>query len=1079
MDFVQDHDKTLTTNLFIVQINVNSLVRQNRRYDLQTFLKRYNPDIVLLNETKLNYKHKLGFENYNFLRKDRNAATMGGGTGILIKKGLKFKEVSNFTPSGFRYLETCVVKIPMTSNKQMYVISAYYPAGNNNDTLRYELQHLFESLKLDDVNNFYIMAGDLNCKHSKWGNPVNNSKGVSLNEWLSEKEIYYRCKLYASILPSYPRSGSYLDICIADSRIFVHGGNNSINCLETIDYDSDHNALKIVIAKNTNLDPFVFLKADENTPFDYKKTNWKKFQKLIMDSLNNDLIPNNRNLSNYEVEFHLERLNKIIISAIEKSVPTFTHKNQLQYIINPIIKKLQSEKSRLVTAIKKHNRLQNILSPSLYNFLKNKLKLIRKLLQDNFIRSMNKCLERKLSSISSSDPSKMFFEVKKQCRSQKPLELNILKIPRDEVSLLCKAGINPLSVEIENSSNKYVLRNDESILNVVGAYLESIYSSKNIDNSNRIHTEVTDSFNSFLEEKVRHDSSQTRITDFNENRKSNDLDDSMTENYFITRDNIMYIFSKLRGKKSSGIDKIPNIILKKIPSALIFEYLILFNNMINNAFYPKSWKMAKVVILPKKDKDPTDPKNLRAISLLPNISKIFEMCTNNIIVKHCQVKNLICEKQFGFKHRHSTIHAIHILVSHIHWNWNKKLCTGACLIDFEKAFDSIWIQGLIYKLIKYGFPFHLVILLFNMIDGKEFVICNRNNMSSQLFKMSNGLQQGTVNAPILFNLFIHDLLNSLDYIIGFADDILIYQSGDKIDQINSKLQETFHIVEKYSIDWNMKINTEKCETILFRPPVDKCSWNIRKNWKQFGIISTINNNVIPNKDVVKYLGIYLDKFLYFHLHIEQQIKKARNAFFSYKSIFFSKFVDENVKILMYTSMVRSIICYGAPIWFNISPSYMEKIRKFERKCLRSCTSINRSPSSNFRKYVSNKLLYKAVNINRVDNFIIKIIRNHIIKCTECNINNLINAPYYVDESYISNTLETGYVPPEAFVYLDKMGYIQNSQGVPMFYHLYRRANVKAFNSNIISNNEVRFDISVTQKDLDDQSNIQKFWWINS
>lgn len=455
------------------------------------------------------------------------------------------------------------------------------------------------------------------------------------------------------------------------------------------------------------------------------------------------------------------------------------------------------------------------------------------------------------------------------------------------------------------------------------------------------------------------------------------------------------------------------------------------------------------------------------------------MCTNNIIVKHCQEKNVICERQFGFKYRHSTIHAIHLLVSHIHWNWNKKLCTGACLIDFEKAFDSIWIQALIYKLIKYEFPSHLVILLFNMIDGKEFVVCNGKNMSSQLFKMSNGLQQGTVNAPILFNLFIHDLLNNLDCIIGFADDIIIYQSGDKIDQINSKLQETFHIVEKYSIDWNMKINTEKCETILFRPPVDKCSWNIRKNWKQFGIISTINNNVIPNKDVVKYLGIYLDKFLYFHLHIEQQIKKARNAFFSYKSILFSKFVDENVKILMYTSMVRSIICYGAPIWFNISPSYMEKIRKFERKCLRSCTSINRSLSSNFKKYVSNKLLYNAVNINRVDNFIIKIIRNHINKCTECNINNLINATYYVDESYISKTLETGYVPPEAFVYLDKMGYIQNSQGVPMFYHLYRRANVKAFNSNIISNNEVRFDTSVTQKDRDDQSNIQKFWWINS
>lgn len=177
-------------------------------------------------------------------------------------------------------------------------------------------------------------------------------------------------------------------------------------------------------------------------------------------------------------------------------------------------------------------------------------------------------------------------------------------------------------------------------------------------------------------------------------------------------------------------------------------------------------------------------------------------------------------------------------------------------------------------------------------------------------------------------------------------------------------------------------------------------------------------------------------------------------------------------------MVRSIMCYGGPIWFNIAPSYMKKIRKFERKCLRSCTSLNRTPSSNFTKYVSNKILYKTVNINRVDNFIIKITRNHIIKCTECNINNLIMAPYYADDLYISKTLETGYVPPEAFVYLDKLGYIQNNLGIPIFYHLYRRANIKSFNSNIINSNETRFDMSITRRDQYDRSNIQKFWWLN-
>ena len=72
----------------------------------------------------------------------------------------------------------------------------------------------------------------------------------------------------------------------------------------------------------------------------------------------------------------------------------------------------------------------------------------------------------------------------------------------------------------------------------------------------------------------------------------------------------------------------------------------------------------------------------------------------------------------------------------------------------------------------------------------------------------------------------------------------------------------FHKVELYTINWNLKINVKKCETILFRPLVDKCNYNIRKHWKEFGIKSITYNTRILNKENVKYLGIYLDKFLY-------------------------------------------------------------------------------------------------------------------------------------------------------------------------------------------------------------------------
>lgn len=526
-----------------------------------------------------------------------------------------------------------------------------------------------------------------------------------------------------------------------------------------------------------------------------------------------------------------------------------------------------------------------------------------------------------------------------------------------------------------------------------------------------------------MENKLCYERNQTVLNTFSETNRANLISDIDAGDLFVTSQTIKSIFRNLSNKTSSGLDNIPNIVLKNITDNMILDYCTLFNNIINNSYFPKYWKIAKVVVVPKKEKDYTKPENLRPISLLPNISKVYEMCINNTITKLCIKYNILNEKQFGFKHKHSTINAINKLISDINWNWNKKLCTGACLIDMEKAFDGIWIQGLICKLIDYGFPLNIVILLFNMLNGKTYSVQFKNRQS-KMFKLTNGLQQGTVNAPILFNIYLLDLMNSIDNIISFADDIVIYYAGDKIEKINQKLQSSFNIVENYANNWHMKINIKKCETILFRPTVDKCNSNVKRNWKSFGIKSSHTNIQIPNKETVKYLGIYLDKFLYYDKHVTNTINKAKNAFFAFKNLFYSKFLDTKVKIIMYQVLVRPIITYGCSIWFNISPSYMEKIRVFERKCLRTCTSVNRPHQSNFLKYVSNVKLYNKANIIRIDNFIIHLIRKHILRCIHCTDFNLIMAPYYTDEEYIKTSILNGFVPPESFLFLDSKNCIK-------------------------------------------------------
>lgn len=105
----------------------------------------------------------------------------------------------------------------------------------------------------------------------------------------------------------------------------------------------------------------------------------------------------------------------------------------------------------------------------------------------------------------------------------------------------------------------------------------------------------------------------------------------------------------------------------------------------------------------------------------------------------------------------------------------------ACLIDLEKAFDSVWLKGLFYKLSKKGFSRYVIRMIWSMMQNRTFVTVSNTAQSSISFNIEEGLQQGTVNSPLLFNIYNADILNLFslnarnnNYAIAFADDLLVY-----------------------------------------------------------------------------------------------------------------------------------------------------------------------------------------------------------------------------------------------------------------------------------------------------------------
>lgn len=157
-------------------------------------------------------------------------------------------------------------------------------------------------------------------------------------------------------------------------------------------------------------------------------------------------------------------------------------------------------------------------------------------------------------------------------------------------------------------------------------------------------------------------------------------------------------------------------------------------------YFPDKWKKAKVISIPKKDKDRSKPNSYRPISLLPNIGKVYERIINDIIVQFCHENKIIPDTQFGFPRFHSTIHAINKLFSDINWALNSGKCVGACLVDLEKAFDTVWFEGLIFKLTQKNFPIFLIKLIWNMTINRSFQTYHENETSSKTYFLKNSLQ---------------------------------------------------------------------------------------------------------------------------------------------------------------------------------------------------------------------------------------------------------------------------------------------------------------------------------------------------
>ena len=282
---------------------------------------------------------------------------------------------------------------------------------------------------------------------------------------------------------------------------------------------------------------------------------------------------------------------------------------------------------------------------------------------------------------------------------------------------------------------------------------------------------------------------------------------------FATASEVKKFVKRSKSNKAPGPDGITNEMLKNLPHIAIKFLSHIINIGLRLNYFPTPWKHANIITIPKQGKNPLHPKNLRPISLLSNLGKIYE----KIILSRMMEKALEItpDSQFAFMPHRSTTLQLLRLAEYIQTGFNHQEHTTAVFLDVEKAYDSVWYDGLIFKLIDYKFTDYIIHIISSFLHQRTYQVKVDNTLSA-IKEMSAGVPQGSVLAPTLYNLYTSDLpSHNQCQIAQYADDTVLYYKHFSIINSTNNISHHLRHMTQWCNKWRIKVNEEKSNVVIF------------------------------------------------------------------------------------------------------------------------------------------------------------------------------------------------------------------------------------------------------------------------
>ena len=365
--------------------------------------------------------------------------------------------------------------------------------------------------------------------------------------------------------------------------------------------------------------------------------------------------------------------------------------------------------------------------------------------------------------------------------------------------------------------------------------------------------------------------------------------------------------------KNKFIKKNRNISALNLYSVIFLETARLsYHSIFDSNAKINQWSLS--VINPIfKSGSKSEPNNYRGISLLSCLGKLFTAILNQRLMQYALEKKIIKTEQLSFLQGNRTSDACIIINTLIQFYCHKNSKRiFSCFVDFQKAFDTIPRDLLFSKLLDHGVTGKFLNILKTLYLNDKCCV-KVGNKITDVFEVNQGVKQGCILSPLLFNIFLSDIvplfsktecsplqLGNTETIgcILWADDLVV------LSETEDGMQNMLDNLSSYTEKNGMKINFDKTKSMIF----NKSGRHLRRSFR-------VGKEIIHTTNNYKYLGFILTPSGEINTGLQDLKDRALRAYYSLKGKMGHYFMSyPSTTLHLFDTLIKPILLYNSDYW---------------------------------------------------------------------------------------------------------------------------------------------------------------------